>query len=105
MMKVFGGRVAPRVRRGRIETTNSKYLCSQVVSIQRDASRPLLDQRFTLDMFCQALTQAYDRQDRWPCQGFGKNAGIANIQSLDLGLQMFIDQRTHANGPTRMGAA
>ena len=39
----------------------------------------------------QPFGQGYDRQDRRHTEGGGKHAGVADIQSLDLGLLVVID--------------
>jgi hypothetical protein len=67
-----------------------------------DAARSTNSFSVLQDMFCQALAQPNDCQNRGPCQCFRKNTGIANIQFLDLGLQVFIHQRPNANGSAGM---
>src|SRR5687768_4159370 len=66
---------------------------------------PWLEFRLFQKVFSQTLAQANDRQNRRPCQGFRKNAGITNIKALRLSLQVFINHCAHTDCSTRMRAA
>jgi hypothetical protein len=57
------------------------------------------------NVFSQALAQSDDRQNGRSGQGFRKNAGITNVKTLSLGLQVFINQRANANSSAWMCAA
>ena len=55
-------------------------------------------------MLCQPFTQANDGQDRGSIQCFGKDAGVADIEVLDLGSQVFVEHLADSDGRAGVGA-